>query len=354
MTLSWCAFVQKKDGEKLRQWLIGETLLNRNGKIQAEDKWLIFPLIRELMEEEKAYLEKTYESIQFKQHIVESKQKQKPPDLVNALENDIPKSLQEFIPKSFDIIGTLVILEIPDELDSYEDLIGKIILKIHPSITSIFKKLEPIQGDFRLRNMKLIAGINNTITTHKENKCRYELDVREVYFSPRLATEHARVCSLVKDNETILDMFAGIGPFSILIAKEKRAQIQAVDINPAAVYYLKKNIKLNKVENYVIPFEGNVRELFKGKYTLKFDRLIMNLPSKAFEFLDIASQLLKNNSIIHYYQFVTESDYPTKFLEDLKAKIQQVSRKVLEILQIRKVRPYAPYIWQIGVDLLIE
>ena len=310
--------------------------------------------MRELTEEEKIDLGKIIEFFRFKERKIEFKQKQKPVDLYSALQNDIPKSLGDLIPKSFDIIGDLAILEIPHELETYENLIGKTILNLHPSINSVFKKLEPIQGDFRLRNLKLIEGINNTITTHKENKCKYELDIREVYFSPRLSTEHARVCSCVKNNEIILDMFAGIGPFSILIAKQKQAQVFAVDLNPAAIYYLKKNIVLNKVENFVIPLEGDVRELFKNNYSQKFDRLIMNLPSKSSEFLDIASLILRNEGVIHYYQFVQESDYPTNFIKEIKVKFQQEGREILDILQIRKVRPYAPHIWQVVVDLLVK
>ncbi|NVM55068.1 MAG: class I SAM-dependent methyltransferase family protein [Candidatus Helarchaeota archaeon] len=354
MDSSWCILVQKKDGENLRQWLLSRSLLNRDIKIESKDEFLIFPLGRELNDGEKKNLIESFEIIRFEHRNMELKLSKKPKGLFGALESSIPENLHMYIPKSFDIIGQLAIIEIPEELESFEALIGSTLLNLHPSLKSIFKKLEPIKGDFRLRNLQLLAGINNSETVHKENKCKYEMDIKKVYFSPRLVTEHARVCSLVKKNEIILDMFAGIGPFSILIAKQKQAQVFAVDINPAAIYYLERNSFLNKVENFVTPLEGNVRDVIKNYIEQKFDRIIMNLPLKSCEFLDVASQVLKKDGIIHYYQFASESDFPTKVLDDLKNEIVGNGRKVEEILEIRKVRPYAPYIWQIGIDILVN
>ncbi|NVM27652.1 MAG: class I SAM-dependent methyltransferase family protein [Candidatus Helarchaeota archaeon] len=354
MSSSWCIFVQRKDGETLRQWLIQTALLNRDIKIHSTDEGLFFPLVRELEENEKKTLEKSFENIKFERRIMELKESKRPKDLFTALKEIIPEESHGFIPKSYDIIGQLVIIEIPEEIRSFETIIGKTLLDFHPSLTSIFKKLEPIKGDFRLRNLQLIAGTDNSITVHKENKCVYELDIKKVYFSPRLVTEHARISSLVKKNEIILDMFAGIGPFSILIARQKHVQVYSVDVNPAAIYYLKKNIIRNKVEDFVTPFEGNIRDVLKKDIKQKFDRIIMNLPSKSYQFLDIALNVLKDEGIIHYYQFASESDFPAKVLENLKGLIEENGRRIGKVLEARKVRPYAPYIWQIGIDLLIK
>jgi tRNA (guanine37-N1)-methyltransferase len=169
-----------------------------------------------------------------------------------------------------------------------------------------------------------------------------------------LVTEHARVCSAVKKGEIILDMFAGIGPFSILIAKQKQTQVYAVDINPDAIYYLKKNIILNKVENFVFPLEGDIREVLNQIQDQRFDRIIMNLPSKASEFLDVALNFLNSQGTIHYYEFVPELDFPEKVLSNLRNRIEQNDRIVNEFLQIRKVRPYAPYIWHVGIDFTVQ
>ena len=154
--------------------------------------------------------------------------------------------------------------------------------------------------------------------------------------------------------ERVLDMFAGVGPFSILIAKEKEAEVFAVDINPSAVFYLKKNLKRNKVEGLVSVLEGDIKEIVQSDFDQRFDRIIMNLPSKAINFMPLALKILKENGVLHFYQFVHESDYPDQFLEDLKQIIGKANRSLREVLNIRKVRAYAPYIWHTGVDLLIE
>lgn len=354
MTESWCAFVKKHDGEPLRRWLIKNGLLNTNLKIQLEEDWLVFPLKRELNEDEKNELKQSLEDIQYQWRKIELNVVRKPKDLFSALKDSIPEELQQFIPRSFDTVGDLVIIEIPEEITEFERLIGETILEVHPSLVSVFKKVEPVTGEFRLRNVELLAGINKTETIYKENKCKFELDIKKVYFSPRLVTEHARVCSLVKKNEIILDMFAGIGPFSILIAKQKQAQVYAIDINPEAIYYLKRNIILNKVENYISPLEGDVREVINQIPDKRFDRIIMNLPSMASEFLDVTLKVLNSDGVIHYYEFASESDFPEKVSSDLRSNIEQNDRLINDILQIRKVRPYAPHIWHIGIDFTVQ
>jgi len=349
-----CAFIKRCHGEQLRRWLIKKGLLNTNLKIRLEEDWIIFPLKRELNEGEKSELLQSFENIQFEQCNIESTVIKRSKDLLSVLKDYIPEKLHKFIPRSFDIIGDLVIIEIPEEITEFERLIGETILDMHPSLVSVFKKLEPISGEFRLRNVTLLAGINKTETLHKENKCKFELDIKKVYFSPRLVTEHARVCSLVKKDETILDMFAGIGPFSILIAKQKQIQVYAIDINPDAIYYLKRNIDLNKVGNFVYPLQGDIREVINQLHDHKFDRIIMNLPSKASEFLDVALEVLNRGGVIHYYEFISELNFPEMVLNNLRNKIEQNNRTLNEILQIRKVRPYAPYIWHVGIDFTVQ
>lgn len=353
MSCMWCISVAKKDGEKVRQRLLQNSLLNRDIKIQSENGRLLFPLSRELMNGERQKLVNDIQGIKFELREMEISTKKKPLDLATALKDYIPESLLEYIPKSFDIVGNLIILEIAEEIESYERVIGTMLLELHPSISAVYKKLEGISGEYRLRNIQIIAGKDVSVTVHKENDCLFELDVKQVYFSPRLATERLRVASKVESEESILDMFAGVGPFSILIAKRKRANILAVDINPAAILYLKRNIKLNKVEEYVTPVEGNIKEVTKNVQT-QFDRIIMNLPEKAVEFLDLSCKLLKEGGIIHYYAFVSESESFKEIKKKLQSILEQNHRTLKEVLEIRRVRAYAPYKLHIGIDFSIN
>ncbi|MHA1264228.1 MAG: class I SAM-dependent methyltransferase [Candidatus Helarchaeota archaeon] len=353
MSYAECIIIQRTLGETLRQWLIKNTLLNRNFRILADKDSLIFPLVRKLTPNEKQTLRSLFLNIRFEQRELIPTVPKKPIDLFSAIKPKIPVKLHKFIPKSFDIIGNLILIEIPKELEPYERTIGTTLIDLHPSIRGVFKKAEAIKGEFRLRNIKHIAGDTNSITIHRENKCVYELDIKKVYFSPRLATEHLRICGKVLSGEKVLDMFAGVGPFSILIAKRKKVNVCAIDINPNAVYFLKRNIKRNKVEEFITVREGDARNVLKGVDNT-FHRIIMNLPMKASQFLDIACQVLKPNGIIHFYQFAEETEIPKMTVKKLSRLIERNNRKIKKMLEIRKVRAYAPYIWQIGVDICVK
>ena len=211
-------------------------------------------------------------------------------------------------------------------------------------------KKSAIKGITRTREIKHVAGEEISETIHKEHGVRLKLDLKDVYFSPRLATERLRVAEQVHSNELILDMFAGVGPFPILIAKNKTVKIFAVDINPSAIEYMKENIYLNKLKGEIIPILGDINEVAKesfGKKGLKFDRIIMNLPGTSFEFLDLAISLIKNNGILHYYEFSDGYSQATQRIEKIANDYGMISK----VLASRKVKSSSPGTWHIVVDV---
>ncbi|HEX7467722.1 MAG TPA: 50S ribosomal protein L11 methyltransferase, partial [Methanobacterium sp.] len=173
------------------------------------------------------------------------------------------------------------------------------------------------------------------------------LDVKKVYFSPRLATERKRISDLVKNNEIVIDMFAGIGPFSISIARNHEVKLYAIDINPAAYKYLKENIIINKLEGTIIPLLGDVIEVLNN-LNIEADRIIMNLPGTAQNFLDIAIKSLKAGGVIHYYEFASEYQVPVKRI------IETAYPRKVEVLNVRKVKSKSPGIWHMGIDARIS
>ena len=173
------------------------------------------------------------------------------------------------------------------------------------------------------------------------------MDVREVYFSPRLATERKRVSDSVCDGENILDMFCGIGPFPIVIAKNNNVNITGIDINENAIKYFKENIKLNKVKN-IDAILGDSREI-STSFKTKFDRIIMNLPGLAYDFLDVAMNLIEDGGIINYYEFSDGYEQGTKRLIDVALK----ENKKVEIINTRKVKSTSPGEWHIAIDAKI-
>ena len=271
-----------------------------------------------------------------------------PRSITELLKDKLSEEEIEELKKSFDIIGDVVIVEIPEDLEVHKKEIGEATLQFTKRKT-VYMKKSAVQGVTRTRELELIAGEDNPITIHKEHGTRLKLDVKNVYFSPRLATERKRVEEETKDGEEILDMFAGIGPFPIVIAKEKNVNITAVDINEYAIKYLNENIKLNKLapNAHITAICGDTREVaeneLKGK---KFDRLIMNLPGLAPEFLDLAVSLCKDGGVIHYYEF---SDGFSQGIERAQIACENQNKEV-EILNTRKVKSSSPGMWHVAID----
>ena len=324
--------VPKKEAEKTRRKLLELGVLARGYSVKREGNFVLFPVTGpldgfELVEAEFERLEKRPHSYR---------------EVVN-----VPEKVKPLLPSSFDIIGDIAIIELPDELKPYGKAIGEAILKVHRHIKAVFAKGSKVEGEYRVRELVHLAGENRTETIHRENGIRLKLDVAKVYFSPRLATERMRIFRKTRPGEVVFDMFAGVGPYSILLAKKAKL-VFACDLNPWAVRYLEENVRLNKTNN-VIPVLGDVRKV-AGK--IKADRVIMNLPKFADRFLREAMLSVKPGGVIHYYGFGPEED----LYSEHEAKIKAVARELglnVEFLERRKVRPYAPRQFNIAIDFRI-
>ena len=267
----------------------------------------------------------------------------RPHNFSELLEDELNTEEIEELRTSFDTIGDVVILEIPDELESKKNIIGKATLDFTKR-KSIYMKKSAVHGTIRIRDLELIAGEDNPVTIHKEHGARLKMNVKEVYFSPRLATERKRVSDSVHDGENILDMFCGIGPFPMVITKNNDVRITGVDINENAIKYFRENIKLNKAKN-VEAICGDAREISKS-FKTKFDRIIMNLPGLAYDFLDVAMNLIEDGGIINYYEFSDGYEQGTKRLIDAAKK----ENKNVEIINTRKVKSTSPGEWHVALD----
>ncbi len=272
--------------------------------------------------------------------------KKVPHNFAELLEDELTLDEIDNLRTSFDTIGDIVILEIPEELESKKNKIGKATLDFTKR-KSIYMKKSAVHGTIRIRDLELIAGEDDPVTIHKEHGARLKLNVKEVYFSPRLATERKRVSESVCDGENILDMFCGIGPFPIVIGRNHDVNITGVDINENAIKYFKENIELNKLKNVeaICGDVGEVSETFKTK----FDRIIMNLPGLAYDFLDVAMNLIEDGGIINYYEFSDGYEQGTKRLIEAALK----ENKEVEIINTRKVKSTSPGEWHVAIDAKI-
>ncbi len=267
------------------------------------------------------------------------------------LKKKLTKKEMELIPTSFDIVGSkekaVALIEIPKELEKKEKTIAKAIMQKHKNVKSVLKKSSPIKGVFRVREYKLIAGDKNTEVTHTESGCRFILDPRTSYFSPREGTERLRIAEKVLEGETIMVFFAGVGPFPLVIEKKSKPKlILAVEINPMAVDYFLDNTKLNKSKLIHIVL-GDVRETVEDFYG-KCDRVVMPLPETSIHFLEESLKCLKKHGTCHLYCFSEEV-----YLHDKKDEIDKIAKhmkKKIKFTEVQKVLPYGPRIWKYRID----
>ena len=276
--------------------------------------------------------------------------------MAELLKNEVPLYLLADLPHAVDFVGDIGIVEISKELEPYKNVIGRALLKANKNVRTVLAKAGAVTGTYRLRDYTFVAGERKTTTVHREYGCRFYVDVAKAYFSPRLSFEHSRVASLVKDGEKIVDMFSGVGPFAVMIAKtHPNVKVYAVDVNPDAVSYLERNVRANRVDGRVFPMLGDARRIVSGKLIGIADRVIMNLPEKAFEFVDIACRAIKSiGGIVHFYTFtktpVSLEDAMKSFTEAIKGQ----GRDVEAVLFSRFVRETAPHEHQVVLDARIR
>lgn len=350
-----CLNVPKNLGE-IAIRLVGELrLLNRKLKIQEVDDDLCIPLTNEPPPAIFQKFEKTFPKFEISiLNFPERKKRHFTP--LDFLADKMPSNLLANIPRAIDFIGDIAIVELPLKLAEHKKTIGEAVLKSHKHTNTVLAKSGAVGGIYRIREFEVIAGVDKTATVYREYGCMYHVDVAKAYFSPRLSTEHNRVASQIKDGETVVDLFAGVGPFSILIAKKnENVRVYAVDVNPDAIALLKRNIAVNHVGRQVVPLLGNARKVIREKLSRKADRVIMNLPETALEFVDVASETLKlNGGIIHYYGFVKASNPLEIAKVRLAETLRQNNRKVENFLLVKRVREVAPYTCQVVVDAQIQ
>lgn len=250
----------------------------------------------------------------------------------------------------FDIVGNkekaVAIMDTADK--NSRKNIAKEIMRKHKNVKTVLMKASPRKGVYRLRTLKLILGSKNTKVTHTESGCRFMLDPRKVYFSSREGTERLRIVEKIKTGDLVAVFFAGAGPFPVVIAKKSKArEIVGIEKNPAAVRYFRQNVELNKLRN-VIAIKDDVKNLQK-KFPKSFDRIIMPLPEKAVDYMDVAIDCLRPDGIIHLYFFSDESE-----INELKKKLKSMTEKELKFLHLQRVLPYGPGLYKYRLDIKVS
>ena len=258
---------------------------------------------------------------------------------------------------SFDLIGDIAIFKTPKDNNANIRTVANQIMATHKSVKTVFLQTSPVKGDFRVRTLRLVAGENKTRTSYKEAHCVFAVDLEKCYFSPRLLQERQRISSLVKNGETVVNMFAGVGCFSIIIAKTTpQSKVFSIDVNPTAYYFMEENVRSNRVYGKVTPLLGDSKDVIQARLRGVADRVLMPLPELALDYLPYAVMALKKEGgWIHYYDFEHATGK-----EDPEEKTRQKVGRKLDTIGVaydfsfsRVVRSTGPNWYQTVVDIQV-
>ncbi|MFA6710055.1 MAG: class I SAM-dependent methyltransferase family protein [Candidatus Methanomethylophilaceae archaeon] len=299
-----CIRVPKEDGNSVRMRLKRENVLNRDVRIQAKDDFLMIPILAE------SFGDYPVEDVDL--------------EVIERKETDyrafLPERLRTILPNSYDNIGDITIIKLVDELLPFKNEIGEALMRVSVNTRAVLLD-SGVKGEMRIRDLELIAGEGPTETMHRESGVTMLTDPAKVYFNPRLATERERVASLVKDDEVIIDMFAGVAPFPLVICRYANPKaVYAIDLNHEAVEYMKRNIAMNHVKN-IVPIEGDARDEIRKLPDA--DRVIMNLPHMAEQYLPDALGRTRKGGMVHMHRIMereTSDDECDSMILDMRSR----------------------------------
>lgn len=305
----------------------------------VEGKYLLVPVLNPQRLEEDAELH-LLELVERKLRV----NHRRPRSVKEALLGNLQPDIAGQITKSFDIIGDVAVVSTKERMSRYRENVVNALLSVHPNIRLILAKVAPVSGVERVASYERWYGSGTTETLHREHGCVYGLDVTKVFFTPRLSTERKRVACLVEPNETVCDLFAGVGPFSVLIARlQPSSHVKSCDISPEAVTYLKRNVRLNGVSDRVEIFQGDAAQVSHKFLRGLCDRVVMNLPKQAELYLAAATEALRaRGGTIHLYLFRKAPQTFEERISHATAGLESLGWKDVEVSFHRRVREIGP------------
>ncbi len=270
--------------------------------------------------------------------------------LKDVLKGILPPEQLVGVESGIDIVGDIAILRLTEQTKELAPRVGEAVLGALKNVKVVLDQEGPVEGEYRLRKLAHLAGEQRTVTVHRENNCAFKVDVATCYFSPRLSTERLRIAEMVKDGERILNMFAGVGPFSIAIARRRKVEIYGNELNTIAYEYHLENNHLNKVASKIETMNLDAATL-PSRLSTKFDRILMPHPSGSLDYLQAARELLKEGGTIHCYSHVSAPN-PEEALSLLRSKIDSVLREEHEAT-LRRVREVGPRLLEMVAEVRI-
>jgi tRNA (guanine37-N1)-methyltransferase len=318
--------VPRSQGETARRDLIERRLLRDDLEILNEGEYLVLPIV-----ESRAEGLPPGELVSREFAVGERSAAGDYRDLIAHAEDRKTR-----LPRAFDVVGDIVLVRVPEELDAHKIAIGEALLAFVPSARIVGQDLG-VHGSDRRRRVERLAGTGGWRTRHRENGLEFDVDLERAYFSPRLAREHAKVAEEVRPGERVYDLCCGVGPFAVTIARDGRAaSITAVDSNPVAIELLRSTLTRYPFRDRVEPIEATL-EAFAPR-AAPADRVVYNLPLEGIKYASSVGMLVSPRGRLHYYEITPRTEF------DLRAEsIMRALGPGPWVLRDRHiVHPYSP------------
>jgi len=337
---SWAIKVPKEKAEDVHKILLKRGLIDKSLKTVKDDKFVYFPIVAPIKIE-------NYEltKMEFPQRPVINPKIR----LTDELRKWLPENVIPLVPLYWEVLGDAVIIKLPESLEPYKTAIGRAFAKALKKKSVYVEK--GVSGEYRQPMMELIWGSGGPVL-HKENGVLYKLDPAKIMFSSGNIDERIRMSKISSKNEVVVDMFAGIGYFTLQIAVHSKPRIiYAAEKNPVAYHFLKENIKINNAENVVIPLLGDNRSVLPEGIA---DRIIMGYLHGTNKFLEKAFRVLKpNGGIIHYHDLV-HNDFGIKEAINRVLRVAEYYDVKINLINSGYIKSYSPNIWHVVLDLKVN
>ncbi len=335
--------VDIRDGEPARRELASKGWLDISRRPQTRDGRLLLPVTPDAPPDIDLGVDHEWTEFEFE------RRERRPTTLREA--PNLPPELASEVTRSMDVVGDIAVLRLKDDIRPRAAEIGEALMEVHPRLRAVAVD-SGVRGELRVRSLEIVSGEGPLVTVHREQGMELRVDLERAYFSPRLATEHQRIADMVSPGERVLDMFTGVGPFAVLVAKQMDdAEVHAVDLNEAAVQLARENVEANGVAPLVTVHQGDARELVPTLGV--FDRIIMNHPSGARSFLGTALKASAPGTVVHLYMIGTLEE-----AEEAREEAGHTARDRgfagIHLERMHRVRTYAPGVSHWCLDMVVE
>jgi len=330
--------VPLKKAEKIKNYLIKNKLIDFNYLSKRTEESIVFPVTKKFFKLGLKFIDEEFEK------------KEKKKNFKDMISKDLTKKELDFLKTAHDVVGSIAIIEIPEELVEKEQFIAEALMKTNKNIKTVLKKAGEHSGVYRTQKMQWLAGDKTKVSIHKENNVRLKVDVEKVFFSARLGTERKRIMNQIKKGEEVMVLFSGCAPYPCVFARNTDAkEVFGIELNPAGHKLGLENVELNKLTNVKL-IEGDVKKVVPTLHK-KFDRISMQLPKSAADFLPEAFLLSKTGTIIHFYDFLHENDFNQA--EEKIAKACKNARLKYKVLGLHKCGQFSPGKFRVCLDFRI-